>query len=153
MAETYQAKKLDFAPKNIIHEISYRDRRIIQTDDPRLVGTEDSWGFKLQTGFVVRDEFDEVVLPSPLCSWFWNPADAVSAIEILDTVLPMEHPNSTLTYEYGRMWAMRYHFGSRVYTALKRIRQACENAVALEDNPAQDVLSILNTLEQSIMER
>lgn len=142
---------MDMTVRDIIHEAEYRGVRIIQTRDPKFVGQTDAFGFKLSEGFVVRDEFDENPLPSALMSWFYSPYDAIAGIETLHEILPLEHPRTTVQHEYQRLLLAKRHFW-RVYNAMQKIRKACEESRELDENPREDVLSILNTLQQSFHE-
>jgi hypothetical protein len=140
-------------PESIKHEVPYRGRRIVLTDDPRLVGAPypDKWGFTTDQGFVVLDEFDEIEFPVGM-HWFWTPDDAACAIELLDTILPTIKegtPATTLLYEHGIMRAYRREFW-HVYHALADIRKACDDAVAFGDNPCEDIVKRLHFLRQQV---
>jgi hypothetical protein len=140
------------APRNIIHEVPYRDYRIVLTDDNALVGQQypDKWGFTTDRGFVVLDSFDEHVFPAGV-HWFYTPEDAVAAIEMLDTVLPTikeAHP-STHTYEYGVMRSYRREFW-QVFLALVKIQHAVDEASQFDENPAVAIREILHTLRQNV---
>jgi hypothetical protein len=151
--ETFTPKKFDPTVRDIVHEAPYRDVRIIQTRDPRWVGQADAFGFKLDCGFVIRDELDEIVYPSPAMAWFYTPYDAIAAIETVHTILPMEHPRSTAAHEYNRMYEMRQQQFWRFYNAMQRIQKACEDARDFDDNPTEDVLGIIAALKQAVGER
>lgn len=150
-AENYTPKKFDPTVREIVHEATYRGERIIQTRDPRWVGQADAFGFKLDCGFVVRDELDELVLPLPL-QWFYTPYDAIAAIETIHSIVPEQHPNTTMLHEYHKMMNMRRHFW-RVVVAIEKVRKTCEDARDFDENPAEAVISIINTLQQSMHER
>lgn len=149
--ETFTPKKFDPTVSGIVHECTYRDVRIIQTTDQRWVGQADAMGFKLDSGFVVRDEMDDLVLPVPL-QWFHSPFEAVNAIEVIHTIMPMEHPATTVLHEYHKMMLLRREFW-RTYNALLQIRRECEDARDLDDNPTEKILSIVNLLFQTAHER
>lgn len=142
---------LDPAPRDIIREREYRGQRIIQTRDTRFVGDKDAWGFSLDVGFIVRDEFDDYVLPVPMHA-FYSPHDAIDAIEMRDTILPTikaDQPATTLVYEYQLMWSYRVNF-SHTYGALKQIEKACLDARDFDENPREKVLDILNLLRAAV---
>lgn len=140
-------------PKSIKHETSYRGYRIVQTDDPAVVGSKfpDKHGFTIDVGFVVMDEFDEIVFPVGL-HWFWTPEDAIAAIELLDTILPTIKegtPATTLLYEYGVMRAYRREFW-HAYHALADIQKMCDDAAAFGDDPREDIVKRLHFLRQQV---
>ena len=138
------------APKDIIHETTLRGCRIIQTSDQRFVGMKDAAGFNITTGFVVRDEFDDYVLPQTM-QWFYSPYDAAAAIYIKDLVMPLHKQDkwpTTLLYEYSYQWAMRQNFYN-VFIALDKIKRLCENSRDFDENPREEVLTVLNGLRQS----
>ena len=141
------------APNNIIHEVPYRGRRIVCTDDTRLVGQAhpDSWGFTTDRGYVVLDEFDENVFPIGM-HWFYTPDDAACAIEMLDHVLPTikeNTPATTLLYEYGIMRQYRREFW-HTYGAIARIQRACTEASQFDDNPLTTIQTELHALRQNV---
>lgn len=143
--------KIDPTPRDIIAECTHRGVRIVQTSDPRFVGQADCAGFKIDSGFVVRDEFDDFVLPVPM-QWFYTPYDAIAAIEMRDTVLPTikeATPATTLVYEYNLMWSFRqnYHY---VHHALAKIQNALDDAAQFDENPARAIGDILHGLRQQI---
>jgi hypothetical protein len=147
------APRMDLTVRNIIAEISYRDLRVIQTDDKHLVGQEDAAGFRVREGFVVRDDFDDAVLP-PGLSWFYSPYDAIGAIEMRDLILPAikeSQPATTLTYEYNLMMQYRYKF-PRVYAALNSLQVMCDEAATFGDDTlkAEDVRKLLHNLRVDI---
>lgn len=140
-------------PRNIIHEVPYRDRRICLTDDANLVGQAypDRWGFTTDRGYVVLDEFDEHVLPAGM-HWFYTPDDAACAIEMLDTILPTIQkgtPATTLLYEYGIMRAYRREFWI-TYNALARMQNILDDAVAFGDNATAALITELHALRQAV---
>jgi hypothetical protein len=139
-------------PKRIIQEVAYRDRRIVYTDDPKLVGSQhpDKWGFTCDRGFVVLDDFDENVLPIGM-HWFFTADDAAAAIEMLDLVLPTikeDQPCTTLLYEYGLLRSYRREFGS-VYHTIVMIQKDIDDAAAFEENPAESIKKRLHLLRQN----
>ena len=141
------------APKTILHEVPYRDYRIVLTDDRRLVGSTypDKFGFAVDRGFVVLDSFDEHVFPAGV-HWFYTPDDAVAAIEMLDSVLPTikeTQPATTHTHEYGVMRSYRREFW-QVFLALVKIQQKVDEAAQFDENPADDIRTILHTLRQAV---
>lgn len=141
------------APKNIIHEVEYRGRRIVLTDDKNLVGqpNPDAWGFTTDRGYVVLDEFDEHVFPIGQ-HWFYTPYDAAAAIELLDSALPeikTAQPHTTFTYEYGVMRRYRADFGL-TYKALVDIQNKIDEAKQFDDNPTQAIADILHLLRQNV---
>ena len=140
-------------PASIKHETMYRGYRIVQTDDPKVVGQPhpDKWGFTIDTGFVVLDEFDENVFPVGM-HWFYTPDDAASAIEMLDTILPTikdRSPSTTLLYEYGLMRTYRREFW-HAYSALVDIQKTCDDAAAFGDDPREDIVKRLHFLRQQV---
>jgi hypothetical protein len=140
-------------PGNIIHEVSYRDRRICLTDDANLVGQfhPDQWGFTTDRGYVVLDAFDEHVFPAGM-HWFYTPDDAVNAIEMLDTILPTIQkgtPATTLLYEYGVMRAYRREFWI-TYNALARMQNILDDAVAFGDDATATLVTELHALRQAV---
>lgn len=140
-------------PKSIKHEVKYRDYRIVQTDDPKVIGpgNPDKWGFAIGQGFVVMDEFDENVFPVGM-HWFYTPDDAAAAIEMLDTILPIikdRTPATTLLYEYGLMRTYRREFWHS-YRALQEIQKACDDAATFGDNPREEIASRLHFLRQQV---
>jgi hypothetical protein len=141
------------APDNIIHEITYRDLRIVQTDDRRIVGSNhpDRYGFSIQTGFVILDEFDDHVMPTG-AHWHYSPDDAALAIEMRDTILPTlkEHqPATTFLFEYTLMRQYRRQFW-HTYNALAEIQRALDNAKTWDENPAEKIQDIIHCLRQNI---
>lgn len=141
------------APDNILHEVPYRGRRIVLTDDRRLVGQQhpDKWGFAPDRGFVVLDEFDDHVFPAGI-HWFYSPDEAALAIEMLDTVLPTiqrDQPATTLMYEYNLMRRYRTEFW-HTYHALRLIENDCRDAAALDDNPREVVMQRVHLLRQQV---
>lgn len=141
------------APDNIIHEIEYRGMRVVCTDDKRLVGQShpDKWGFTTDRGYIVLDEFDDHVFPAGM-HWFYTPDDAVSAIEMRDTILPTikaGQPATTLLYEYGLMRTYRREFWL-TYNAIQNIQRMCDNARDFDENPREEVLKELHLLRQNV---
>lgn len=140
-------------PNNIIHEVKYRGRRIVLTDDRNLVGSSypDKWGFAPTQGYIVLDEFDEVIFPVGM-HWFYTPDDAAMAIEMLDTIYPQikdRNPATTLLHEYGVMRAYRREFW-HTYGALQDIRKLVDDARAFEENPLEDIAQRLHFLRQQV---
>jgi hypothetical protein len=157
MADTYTPKKCKPAtspdPASIKHETPYRGYRIVQTDDPRIVGqaNPDKWGFTTDRGFTVLDEFDEIIFPIGM-HWFWTPEDAAAAIEMYDTILPSikkSQPATTLLYEYGTMRGYRREFW-HTYHAIIDLQRIVDDAVAFGDNPLDDVKKRLHLLRQQV---
>lgn len=143
------------SPDNIIHEVPYRGRRIVCTDDKRLVGQlyPDSFGFTTDRGYVVLDEFDEIIFPIGM-HWFYTPHDAACAIEMLDTILPTikeEAPYETLSHAYHLMSRYRQMFWC-TYTAILSIDRALAQAVQFEENPRDEIATILHNLRQRVRE-
>jgi hypothetical protein len=140
-------------PSNILHEINYRDYRIVQTDDRALVGSlyPDKFGFAATSGFVVLDAFDEHVFPAGM-HWFFTPEDAVSAIEMLDTILPgikESQPCTTLLYEYSTMRQYRREFWI-TYNAIARMQAICDEAKRFDDNPVDEMQKCLSGLRAAV---
>lgn len=138
----------------ILGEATYRGRRIVCTNDPNYCSTnKDGWGFVPPCVYTVLDEFDDVVFPIGM-HVFWTPDDAANAIEMLDTIFPRitrDQPNTTLMYEYGRMRQYRRAFFV-TYDAVQAMRQAVDDARALDDNPCEDIHEMLHGLHQSVMQ-
>jgi hypothetical protein len=150
------AKRLDMTVKNILGELEYRGLRIIHTDDKNLVGQEDAAGFTITSGFVVRDEFDEPVMPIGM-SWFYTPYDAIAAIEMRDLVVPAikeTQPATTLTYEWNLMMQYRLKF-PRVFAFLNSLQVACDEASTFGDDniKALDIAKMLHVLRQDVAAR
>jgi hypothetical protein len=152
-ASAGKAIDMTVAPASIIAETEHREYRVIQTNDPKFVGQADCAGFKISEGFVVRDAFDEPVLPNVI-PWFYSPWDAIAAIEMLDTVVPAikeGEPATTLVYEYTLMWQYRQHF-HQVYAALHSLQTLCDDAATFGDDTLQvkDVRAVLHNLRQRV---
>lgn len=148
-----QAKTIDHTVKNVIASMSYRDYQIIQTDDPNLVGQADAVGFRIREGFVVRDAFGDPVFPIGM-SWFYTPYDAISAVEMLDTILPQikeGQPATSLQYEWGLLWQHRLRF-HLVYATLVGLRAMCDEATTFGDDTIKvsDLSDKLHLLRQSV---
>lgn len=141
------------APKNIVHEVEYRGRRICLTDDQNLVGQKypDKWGFTVDKGFVVLDEFDDHVFPAGW-HWFYTADDAAAAIELLDLALDdikAGTPHTTFNYEYGLMRRYRAEFGV-LYATLVKMQRIIDEAKQLDDNPTSDIAQALHDLRQNV---
>lgn len=140
-------------PDNILHEVPYRGRRICATDDQRVIGSEykDKWGFTPCVGYVVLDEFDEIIFPIGM-HWFYTPDDAASAIEMLDTILPTikeGQPATSLRFEYGLMRQYRKEFW-HTYNCIVKLQRAVDDAAAMEDDATPDVRKALHFLRQQV---
>jgi hypothetical protein len=138
-----------------VHEVSYRDRRIVCTTDPRCVGQAfpDKWGFTTDRGYVVLDEFDEHVFPVGM-HWFYTPDDAACAIEMLDTILPTikaDQACTTLLFEYGLLRAYRKEFW-HTYHAIVNIQKACDDAAAFDDDATPAIRKHLSLLRTNVAE-
>jgi hypothetical protein len=138
-------------PSNILHEVEYRGRRIICTDDKNLIGPQyaDKWGFAPDRGYVVLDEFDENVFPIGM-HWFYTPDDAACAIEMLDTILPTikaGQPATTLLYEYGVMRQYRREF-FHIYGTLAKLQRIIDDAKVFDENPSTAIGRELHALRQ-----
>jgi hypothetical protein len=146
-------KPLTVDLSRILHEVEYRDRRIVCTDDPKVVGPghPDKWGFTVDRGFVVLDDFDEIVFPIGM-HWFYTPDDAAAAIEMLDHIFPAikeDQPPTTLLYEYGLMRQYRKEFWY-TYGAIVDIQKALDSAKAFDENPAETISKRLHLLRQAV---
>lgn len=146
----YTPKPVDMTVRDAIHEVEYRGLRIIHTRDPKFVGQSDAFGFKLTEGFVVRDDLDECPLP-PAMQWFYSPYDAINGIETLHEILPLCHPRTTAQFEYYRLQHAKRHF-ARVWNAILRTQKVCREARELDENPREEVLSIIDTMLQTLHE-
>jgi hypothetical protein len=146
----YNPKAPDMTVRDIIAECEYRGLRIIHTRDPKFVGQSDVFGFKITEGFVVRDDLDECPMP-PAMSWFYSPYDAINGIETLHEILPECHPRTTATHEFYRMMHAKRHF-ARIWTAILRAQKVCRESRELDENPREEVLSIIDTLLQTLHE-
>jgi hypothetical protein len=146
----YTPKPIDMTVREIISESEYRGLRIIHTRDPKFVGQADAFGFKLTEGFVVRDDMDDCPLP-PAMNWFYSPYDAINGIETLHEILPLCHPRTTAQFEYYRMLDAKRHF-ARVWTALLKVQKIGRESRELDENPREEIMSIIDTLLQSFHE-
>lgn len=133
-----------------MNEMQWRDRRIVQVD----YKGPDCYGFKMHTAFEVRDEFDEPALPV-VQHQFWSPADAIAAVECCDIVAPKmigKKWPSTVQYEFNLMLLYRRNH-DLVYDALRRIREAVQQARDFDENPSDAILGILNGLHATMDQR
>lgn len=127
-------------------EIEWRGRRIVQMPYNKDL---DSYGFTMPVAFRVLDEFDDNALPLAQ-TWFWSPAEAISAIEMCDSIAPDKKWPTTAQYEYNYMMLYRRNHDA-VYNALKKIRAVLDDD--LEDHPAKAIRRILDLLHQGMHER
>jgi hypothetical protein len=149
MADNYQARKVKVSiPSNIIQEIEYRGYRIIQTDDKDWVASgQDAYGFTNTRVFVIFDEFDEPAMPVGMMA-HWTVHEAIAAIEMKDTVLPVITAGKWATsalYEFNLMRARRRH-AWKTHASLATIKKLCTDAQAFDDNPTADILAELDNL-------
>ena len=122
----------------------HRDHEIIHTTDPRFIGTVDVYGFKPTSGFVVRDDMGDYVLPIGM-QWFYTPYEAVAAIEMVEYAKPPTTP----TFEYGLMQAYRRNWWM-VFVAIDKILKLCVEARDFDDNPGEEIYKELHALRQNV---
>jgi hypothetical protein len=122
----------------------YRDCEIIHTTDPRFIGNIDVYGFKPTSGFIVRDDMGDYVLPLPM-QWFYTPYEAVAAIEMMEYAKPPSSP----IFEYGIMQAYRRNWWM-VFTTIEKILKTCVECRDLDENPREEIYDMLHLLRQNV---
>lgn len=130
-------------PGSVLGSTWHRGYEILHTTDPRFIGQVDVYGFKPTSGFIVRDDMGDYVLPIPM-QWFYTPYDAVAAIEMMETAAP-----DSPVFQYGLMQAYRRNWWM-VFGAMNKILDTCIDARELDDNPREDIYQILHVLRQSV---
>ena len=122
----------------------HRDCEIIHTTDARFIGNVDVYGFKPTSGFIVRDEYGDHILPLPM-QWFYTPYDAVAAIEMME----FAKPPTTPTFEYGLMQAYRRNWWM-VFITLDKIKKLIVECKPMDENPADEIDGLLHLLRQNV---
>lgn len=133
------------AEGTVLGSTTYRGYEIIHTTDPRFIhAVVDIYGFKPTSGFIVRDDFGEYVMPIAM-QWFYTPYDAVAAIEMLEYAKPPTTP----LFEYTLMQAFRRNWWM-VHTTMQKILKTCVECRDLDENPREEIYQLLHLLRQNV---
>lgn len=153
VARNYTPKKPDTDPTprpgTVLGSMIYRGYEIIHTNDPRLVGDKNCAGFNITSGFIVRDDMGDTVLPN-LLAWFYTPFDAIAAIQIMDMLPDLQDGGrwpTTILYEYNKQYAQRRDFVMAFHT-FHKIKKLCAQSVEFDENPRDEIGQLIHAFEQ-----